>query len=36
MSYRLGYKNMDNLVKKIVDEMYLTPEMIAFLVARER
>ena len=33
---KLEYKNMDNLMKKIVDEMYLTPEMIAFLVARER
>ena len=33
---KLEYKNIDNLVKKIVDEMYLTPEMIAFLVARER
>ena len=33
---KLEYKNVDNLVQKIADEMYLTPAMIAFLVARER
>lgn len=33
---KLEYKNVNNLVQKIVGEMYLTPEMIAFLAARER